>query len=79
MAEKYFLYSEEQIDEKNKILARSGKTFVPGTVTVSGKRMQFTQLSDTPTISRFVDTKIIAKGELSKFTYILPTTITKRG
>ena len=58
MAVKYFLYSDEQIREKNLILARTGKTFVPGVITQNGKRVKFTQLSDKPTMQRFVDTRI---------------------
>lgn len=79
MAIKYFLYSDEQITEKNKILGPSCKQFVPGTVVVGGTRKKFTQLSDQSTISRFVDCKVVASGELSDFTYTEPTTIAKRG
>ena len=80
MAIKYFLYSEEQIKEKNTILARTGKTFVPGVITQNGKRVKFTQLSDKPDIGkRFSDVKVIASGELSNFTYTMPTTEIKRG
>lgn len=80
MAIKYFLYSDEQIKEKNTILGRTGKSFVPGTVTKNGKRYKFSQLSDKPDMgSRFIDTKIIASGELSSFTYTMPTTQIKRG
>ena len=80
MATKYFLYSDEQIKEKNKILARTGKIFVPGVITQNGKRIQFTQLSDKPDIGkRFSDVKIIASGELSTFTYTMPSAEIKRG
>ena len=80
MAIKYFLYSEEQIKEKNTILARTGKTFVAGIITQDGKRVKFTQLSDKPDIGkRFSDVKVIASGELSNFTYTMPTTEIKRG
>lgn len=74
MAYKYFLYSEVQINEKNSILSKSSKEFVPGTVTINGKRMKFSQLSDQPTMKRYIDTKIIAQGELEEMTYIMPTT-----
>ena len=76
---KYFLYSEEQIKEKNAILARSDKEFVPGIVTMNGKKVKYSQLSDTAAMPRFVDTKIIASGELNNFTYTLPQTVVKRG
>ena len=80
MAVKYFLYSDEQIKEKNLILARTGKTFVPGVITQNGKRVKFIQLSDKPDIGkRFSDVKIIASGELSTFTYTMPSAEIKRG
>ena len=79
MAIKYFLYSDEQITEKNKIMEKSGKRFCPGVVTVNGKRQKFTQISDVPSIPRFVDTKIVTKGELSKITYKEPYYETMKG
>jgi hypothetical protein len=79
MATKYFLYSDEQIKEKNAILARTGKEFVPGIVTKNGKRIKYTQLSDSPDINRFADTKIIASGELSSFTYTKPSSRIMKG
>ena len=72
MAYKYFLYSQDQIKEKDDVLKASGKKFVPGTVVVNGVKKQFTQLSNTPTMPRFIDTKVIAQGEQSNFTYTLP-------
>ena len=53
---------------------------MPGVITQNGKRIQFTQLSDKPDIGkRFSDVKIIASGELSTFTYTMPSTEIKRG
>ena len=76
----YFLYSDEQIKEKNKILANCGKQFVPGTVTVQGKRSTFTQISNSPNIDRFIDTKIIASfNNITEATYIAPSTTAVRG
>ena len=76
----YFLYSDEQIKEKNKILANCGKQFVPGTVTVQGKRSTFTQISNSPNIDRFIDTKVIASfNNVEEATYIAPTTTAARG
>jgi hypothetical protein len=77
MAYKYFLYSELQINEKNNILSRSGKEFVPGIVTVNGRRVKFTQLSDSPAMPRYIDTKIVAQGELEEMTVVNPTTCLK--
>lgn len=74
MAMKYFLYSDLQIAEKNTILAKTSKEFVPGIVTMNGKRLRFTQLSDTPKMERFIDTKIVASGDSNEMTYIMPST-----
>ena len=69
MASVYFLYSEEQIAEKNKILGKMGKKFIPGNVVVDGKRRKFSQIYDKPSMPRFVDTTIVANGEQSSFAY----------
>lgn len=75
----YFLYSNEEVEEKNKILEKSGKKFEPGTVVINGVKKKFTRISNTPTIARCIDTKIVASGEnLSDFTYTNPTTIQRR-
>ncbi len=74
MAYKYFLYSEIQINEKNEILAKSAKEFVPGIVTIGGRRVKFSQMSDTPKMPRYIDTKIVAQGELEEMTVVKPTT-----
>ena len=58
----YFLYSEEQIKERNEILAKENKEFVPGEVYIGTRRIKFSQLSDTDKIDRFIDTKVVAKG-----------------
>ena len=69
---KYFLYSDEQIKEKNKVLGRTGKKFVPGTISINGKKAKFTQISDNDDINRFSDVTIVASGELSDFVYTMP-------
>lgn len=65
----YFLYSEDQYQEKNKILNTMGKRFQPGTVVVNGTRQKFTAISTKNTLARFVDTKVIAEGILGDFIY----------
>ena len=79
MGFKYFLYSLEQIKEKNTILAKTNKMFEPGTISINGRKEKFTQISSTPSIDRFVDTKIVASGEESSFTYTKPKAIPKKG
>lgn len=77
----YFFYSNEQVKEKNNILNKTGKKFVPGTVVVNGKKAFFTQMSaNKDVMSRFADTMIIAYGESDKdFTYIPTSTDNMKG
>ena len=74
----YFLYSEEQIQEKNKILAKTSKRFSPGTVSVGSKKEKFSQLSRVPELPRFVDTKIVASGNLHNFVFKMPEVVESR-
>lgn len=69
----YFLYSEEQIKERNKILEKQGKVFVPGTVYVGMSRLSFSQMSEKDSLPRFIDTKIVAKGYQNQMKYTMPT------
>lgn len=69
----YFLYSDEQITEKNKILKSLSKRFVPGIVIYNGEKRQFTQMSEDPTIERFVDCRIVAEGDEDILQYSKPT------
>ena len=73
----YFLYSEEQIKEKNEILAKHGKVFVPGTVYVGSSRLSFSQLSEKDSMPRFIDTRIVAKGYKNQMKYDMPKTSRK--
>ena len=76
----YFLYSDEHIKEQNIILKKCGKKFVPGLVTVQGKRQSFTHISNEPTLSRFIDTKIVASfNDLNEATYVLTSREAIRG
>ena len=79
MGKKYFLYSDEQIKEKNEIYKKVGKVFKAGTVVVNGVRKSFTQLSDNKTIPRCIDTKVIAEGDPNSMTYTMPTVEIKKG
>ena len=81
MADKYvyFLYSDEQFREKNKILEKTGKVFEPGTVIVNGTRQKFTQINTTPTLPRFIDAKVVAEGYSDQFTFTDTRVMSKRG
>ena len=70
----YFVYSSEQIKEKNSILAPRNKKFKCGTVVVNGQRKQFTQVVDNLSkMSRYVDTKTVCEGVYGDFTYTNPS------
>ena len=71
----YFLYSEEQLKEKNNILSKQGKVFIPGTVYIGMSRISFTQLSEKDHIDRFIDTKIVAKGYKNQMKFDMSKTV----
>lgn len=71
---KYFLYSKEFLDEQNTILEKKGKIFTPGYVVVNGVKKQFVKLSNSDTMPRFIDAKIVAEGEDSSFKFEKPKT-----
>jgi hypothetical protein len=68
----YFLYSEEQIKEKNNILNKVGKKFVPGSVYIGMSRKMFTQISDKDSMEQYIDTKVVAKGYKNQMKFDLP-------
>jgi len=74
MEDKYFLYSQDQLNEKNQILNKSNKKLIPGEVIVNGVKKNFTMISTTSVIPRFFDTVVVAKGNPSTFTYTMPKT-----
>ena len=74
----YFLYSDEQVKEKNKILDKIGKEFVPGIVVVNGARKKFSQISKDPKSARYIDTVVVAEGIIGNMTYT-ETTTRKKG
>ena len=69
----YFLYSEEQVKERNTILEKQGKVFVPGTVYVGMSRIRFSQMSENDSLPRFIDTKVVAKGYKNQMKFTMPT------
>ena len=68
----YFLYSEEQIKEKNNILNKVGKKFVPGSVYIGMSRKMFTQISNKDSMEQYIDTKVVAKGYKNQMKFDLP-------
>ena len=73
----YFLYSEEQIKEKNTILEKTGKVFIPGSVYIGMSRKLFTQLSDKDYMDTYIDTKVVAKGYKNQMKFDMPKTAKK--
>ena len=67
----YFLYSEQQFDERYDIERSMARLFRPGVVVVNGRRKEFTEISKSPS-SRYPDFKIVAEGYKSKLVYTNP-------
>lgn len=71
---KYFIYSASQMKDRTNIEKNIGRKFIPGTVVVGPKKLQYTELSSTGT-SRYSDATIVAEGDITKMSY---TNITSR-
>lgn len=65
---KYFIYSSSQMRDRTNIEKKIGRKFIPGTVVVGNKKLQYTELSTTG-VSRYSDATIVAKGDVSKMSY----------
>lgn len=65
---KYFIYSSSQMKERTTIEKKVGRKFIPGTVVVGNKKLQYTELSSTGT-SGYSDAVIVAKGNITKMNY----------
>lgn len=68
----YFLYSDQQLQERKTIEKSISKSFVPGNVIVNGRKKMFTELSAKPT-NRYADCKVVAEGYKSTMSYTLPS------
>jgi len=69
----YFVYSGEQIKEKNEILKGRNKKFKCGIVVVNGQRKQFSQIvTSLSQMSRYVDTKVVCEGVYGDITFTKP-------
>ena len=77
MAYKYFLYSQQQVNDRNSIFDKMNKVFKPGTVIVNGFKKEFSVISDTRDLPRYSDARLIAEGELSTFKYTSPGSVQK--
>lgn len=70
----YFVYSGEQMKEKNEILKPRNKKFKCGIVVVNGQRKRFTQIvTNINQMSRYVDTKVVCEGIYGDFTFTEPS------
>ena len=72
-SEKYFVYSEMQIDEEKEVCARTGRIFQCGLVTNGHSLVQYSKIigkNDLDAmITRYPDTRIIVVGKLDNMKY----------
>ena len=70
---KYFLYSSEEVNDKNVLYDRMNRVMVLGTVIYNGKKKEFSSMSDKPELPRYSDVRIVAEGDIENMTYTMPT------
>lgn len=71
--DKYFVYSEMQIDEEKQVCARTGRIFKCGLVSNGKSLVQYSKIINTSDLdamsARYPDTKVVVTGKLSKIKY----------
>lgn len=75
---RYFLFSKEQIADKNAAYDKVNRKMVLGTVIYNGQTKEYSCLSVTPELPRYTDERIVAEGDITKMKYTLPSTKPKR-
>ena len=74
----YFLYSQQQVDDKNELLDKMNRKFQLGTVIYNGKKREYSSMSDKPELPRYADVRIVAEGDTDKLVYTSPRSVQKR-
>lgn len=64
----YFLYSNIQRNEREKMEEKLSRKFIPGTVIVNGSEFEFTEISNSNK-NIYIDCKVVAEGIQSKMKY----------
>ena len=62
----YFLYSQQQVDDKNELLDKMNRKFQLGTVIFNGKKREYSSMSDKPELPRYADIRIVSEGDTDK-------------
>ena len=75
---KYFLFSNQQVIDKNKIYNKIHKVIVLGRVSYNGEVKEFSTISNTKDLPRYSDSRVIAQGDITTMEYTMPTTKTRR-
>lgn len=68
---RYFIFSQKQYNERLEAERKLGKTYIPGKVMVHGVYRDFTEISTTPSNSRYADGNLITEGYLDSVKYIM--------
>jgi hypothetical protein len=74
----YFLYSSSYVADRNNIENKVGKRFIPGNVIVNGVRKEYSMISESATINRYSDIRVVAEGILSEMKYTNTSTGPRR-
>lgn len=68
---RYFIFSQKQYNERVDAENKLGKQYIPGKVMVRGAYKDFTEISTSPSNSRYADGKLITEGYLDELKYIM--------
>lgn len=74
----YFLFSQQEVNDKNELYDRMSRKLQLGTVIYNGRKKEFSSLSDKPELPRYTDVRIVAEGETDKMIYTMPRSVQKK-
>lgn len=72
MANKYFIFSKQQLDDRIANVSKFGGKFRPGTVILGGVEKKYTEIADNMDNLRYSDSIMVGVGDLDTVRYTEP-------
>lgn len=65
---KYFLFSREQYEMRQKLEFNRNKEYIPGKVMINGRWKDYTEICESP-YNRYADSVLVAEGYIETMKY----------
>lgn len=73
MYHRFFIYSQNQRQEKNQIATAMSKKYTPGSLVIRGQKKLFTDIVLNLNTVMYSDYKVIAEGDIRRVKYTAPS------